>query len=65
MIKGSGMIKWTMPSPSSNPISFQAQAYYVPKANQWLLSPQHFLQHQTNKHYAQFLILSHQNGVPC
>ena len=33
MIKGLGGVKSTMPSPNGNPISFQAQAYYIPKAN--------------------------------
>ena len=32
-IEGLGTVEWTMPSPNGNPISFQAQAYYVPKAN--------------------------------
>ena len=41
-IEGSGMVKWKMPSPNGDPISFQAQAYYIPIANQRLLSPQHF-----------------------
>ena len=33
MIKGLGMVQWTIPSPNGDPTSFQAQAYYVPKAN--------------------------------
>ena len=33
MIEGLGMVEWTMPSPKGDPICFQAQAYYIPKAN--------------------------------
>ena len=54
--EGLGMVEWTMPSPNGNQTSFQARAYYVPKANQWLLTPQHFLQHRTNKNDAWFVI---------
>ena len=46
-INGSGTIELMLLLPNGQSTMFHFMAYYVPKANQCLLSPQHILQHQT------------------